>query len=71
MRFRAIANGFVDHPDCEELRKNGSGTAYCGGDFADTSFDGSSDGFGDTGSDGSSGGDGGGGDGGGGCGGGD
>ena len=45
-----IANGFVYHPDCEELRKNGSGAAYCGGDFADTSFDGSSDGFGDTGS---------------------
>jgi hypothetical protein len=70
-----IANGFVYHPDCKELRKNGSGAAYCGGDFADTSFDGSSDGFGDTGSDGSGdgGGDGGGGggDGGGGCGGGD
>ena len=31
-----IANGFVYHPDCEELRKNGSGAAYCGGDFADT-----------------------------------
>ena len=46
-----IANGFVYQPDCEELRKNGSGAAYCGGDFADTSFDGSSDGFGDTGSD--------------------
>ncbi|MBR1212999.1 hypothetical protein [Bradyrhizobium sp. JYMT SZCCT0180] len=70
-----IANGFVYHPDCEELRKNGSGTAYCGGDFADTSVDGSSSGFGDGdgghasgdagGSDG-----GGGGDGGGGCGGG-
>ena len=59
-----IANGFVYHPDCEALRKNGSGAAYCGGDFADTSFDGSSDGFGDSGSD--AGGDGGGGDGGGG-----
>ena len=42
-----IANGFVYHPDCEELRKNGSGTAYCGGDFADSSVDGSSSGFGD------------------------
>jgi hypothetical protein len=71
-----IANGFVYHPDCEELRKNGSGTAYCGGDFADSSIDGSSSGFGDGdashgadsgGSDGSGGGDGGGG---GGCGGG-
>jgi hypothetical protein len=67
-----IANGFVYHPDCKALRKNGSGAAYCGGDFADTSFDGSSDGFGDAGSDasGDGGGDGGGGDGGGGCGGG-
>ncbi|WP_199805687.1 hypothetical protein [Bradyrhizobium lablabi] len=64
-----VANGFVYHPDCDELRKNGSGAAYCGGDFADGSVDGSTDGFGDTGSDsgGDSGGDGG--DGGGGCGG--
>ena len=73
-----IANGFVYHPDCEELRKDGSGAAYCGGDFADSSVDGSTSGFGDAGSDGSGhGGDGGGdggsgGDGGGGgCGGGD
>jgi hypothetical protein len=73
-----IANGFVYHPDCEELRKNGSGAAYCGGDFADSSVDGSTSGFGDAGRDGSGhGGDGGGdggsgGDGGGGgCGGGD
>lgn len=73
-----IAEGFVYHPDCEELRKNGSGTAYCGGDFSDSSVDGSSDGFGDgdAGHGGGSGGDGGGsdggsgGDGGGGCGGG-
>ena len=42
-----IPNGFVYHPDCEELRKSGSGTAYCGGDFADSSVDGSSAGFGD------------------------
>jgi hypothetical protein len=75
-----IPNGFVYHPDCEELRKNGSGAAYCGGDFADASVDGSSAGFGDgdasghggdgAGSDGGSGGDGGGGSCGGGCGGG-
>ena len=78
-----IGDGFVYHPDCEELRKNGSGAAYCGGDFSDTSIDGSSAGFGDAGNDGSGhgghggdaggghGGDGGGGDGGGGsCGGG-
>jgi hypothetical protein len=48
-----IPNGFVYHPQCEELRKNGSATAYCGGDFADSSVDGSSAGFGDAGSDGS------------------
>jgi hypothetical protein len=48
-----IPNGFVYHPDCRELRKNGSGAAYCGGDFSDTSIDGSSAGFGDAGSDGS------------------
>lgn len=77
-----IAGGFVYHPDCEELRKNGSGAAYCGGDFSDSSVDGSSAGFGDGdaghgghggdggGSDGGSGGDGGGGSCGGGCGGG-
>jgi len=59
-----IADGFVYHPQCEELRKNGSGAAYCGGDFASTSFDGSSAGFGDAGSDGSSHGGHGGGDGG-------
>ncbi len=66
-----IPGGFVYHPQCEELRKSGSGAAYCGGDFADSSVDGSSAGFGDAGSAGdASGGDGGSG-GGGGCGGGD
>ncbi|MFB9268679.1 glycine-rich domain-containing protein [Bradyrhizobium erythrophlei] len=55
-----IANGFVYHPDCEALRRNGGGGAYCGGDFSDTSIDGSSAGFGDAGSDGGHGGDGGG-----------
>jgi len=75
-----IADGFVYHPDCEELRKNGSGIAHCGGDFSDSSVDGSSSGFGDGdasghggdsgSSDGGSGGDGGGGSCGGGCGGG-
>jgi hypothetical protein len=50
-----IPDGFVYHPQCKELRKNDSsgGTAYCGGDFADHSVDGSSAGFGDAGSDGS------------------
>jgi hypothetical protein len=71
-----IPDGFVYHPRCEELRRDGSGgAAYCGGDFADSSVDGSSAGFGDAGSDGGGhgggdGGSGGGGDGGGGCGGG-
>jgi hypothetical protein len=75
-----IPGGFVYHPQCEALRRDGSGAAYCGGDFSDSSIDGSSAGFGDAGSDGSghggshgdSGGSdgGGGGDGGGGCGGG-
>jgi hypothetical protein len=71
-----IAGGFVYQPDCSELRRGGSGAGYCGGDFSDSSIDGSSAGFGDAGSDGGgdssdgAGGDGGGGDGGGGCGGG-
>jgi hypothetical protein len=47
-----IPDGFVYHPQCEELRKNGSGATYCGGDFSNTSFDGSSAGFGDFGNDG-------------------
>jgi len=50
-----LPGGFVYHPQCEALRKNGSGAAYCGGDFASTSFDGSSDGFGESGGDGHSG----------------
>jgi hypothetical protein len=54
-----IPNGFVYHPRCEELRKGGSGAAYCGGDFASASIDGGTDGFGDAGS-GDGGGDGGG-----------
>ena len=77
-----IPDGFVYQPQCEELRKNGSGTAYCGGDFADSSVDGGTAGLGDgasgghgisdsgSGDAGGGGGDGGGGCGGGGCGGG-
>ena len=70
-----IANGFVYAPDCAALRRNGDRGTQCGGDFSSSSFDGSTDGFGDSGrsSDGGSsdsgGGDSGGGDGGG-CGGG-
>jgi hypothetical protein len=62
-----IPNGFAYHPDCEALRRGGSGAVYCGGDFASSSVDGGTAGFGGDGG----GGDGGGGDGGGGgCGGG-
>jgi len=79
-----IAGGFVYAADCAALRADGRGDVYCGGDFGDSSFDGSTDGFGDShgghgggdsgGSDASGdsgGGDGGSGCGGGGCGGGD
>lgn len=69
-----IANGFRYTPNCDALRRDStgsSGTVHCGGDFSDSSYDGSTDGFGDSPSgDGSSGEDGGG-DGGSGCGGGD
>ena len=64
-----IANGFVYSPDCNALRRNGSGSAYCAGDFGSSSIDGGTDGFGDGAGDGGSA-DGGGGCGGGGCGGG-
>jgi hypothetical protein len=70
-----IPNGFVYHPQCEALRRDGhqmgsgASAGHCGGDFSSTSFDGSSAGFGDAGSSGDSGG-GGDGGGGGGCGGG-
>jgi hypothetical protein len=53
-----IPNGFVYHPDCEQLRKGGSGAVYCAGDFSSSSVDGGTAGFGD--GDGSGGGDGGG-----------
>ena len=42
-----IPNGFVYHPRCEALREGGTGTAYCGGDFSSSSFDGGTAGFGD------------------------
>ncbi|HJY35883.1 MAG TPA: hypothetical protein VJ299_00395 [Steroidobacteraceae bacterium] len=46
-----IADGFVYRPDCKKVRASGdssveAGIVYCGGDFCDTSFDGSIDGFG-------------------------
>jgi hypothetical protein len=69
-----IANGFRYAPDCKKGVRNaqgdgGTSTPYCGGDFSSSSFDGSTDGFGDASPSGGEGGDGGG-DGGGGCGGG-
>jgi hypothetical protein len=47
-----IADGFVYAPDCKRARSSsdagaGASVVYCGGDFADSSFDGSTDGFGD------------------------
>jgi hypothetical protein len=47
-----IADGFYYAADCQALRRRGredaqSTIVYCGGDFASTSFDGSTDGFGD------------------------
>ncbi len=75
-----IANGFVYALDCNVLRRQspaGDGaTVHCGSDFGSTSFDGTTDGFGDWSGGGgesggagatSDGGGGGGGDGGGGC----
>jgi hypothetical protein len=47
----SIADGFVYAPDCKKARGSydtNAGIVYCGGDFADTSFDGSADGFGDS-----------------------
>ena len=47
-----IADGFHYSPDCKALRNDrnerGSGTSYCGGDFSDSGFDGSTDGLGDS-----------------------
>lgn len=64
-----IANGFRYVPDCSGVRRedsSGTGTAYCGGSFSDSSIDGNTDGFSDSGDGSSDGGDGGGGCGGGG-----
>jgi hypothetical protein len=43
-----IANGFVYHPQCDELRKRTDGTVHCGGDFSSSSHDGGTAGFGET-----------------------
>lgn len=44
-----IADGFHYQPDCNGVRRSESGSTggYCGGDFSNSSFDGSTDGFGD------------------------
>jgi hypothetical protein len=47
----AIAGGFLYAADCAALRAGGRGDLYCGGDFSDSSFDGSTSGFGDSDSD--------------------
>ncbi|HEY7638804.1 MAG TPA: hypothetical protein VH814_03685 [Steroidobacteraceae bacterium] len=46
-----IADGFVYSPDCSRARESNAGSSgviYCGGDFVEISFDGSTDGFGDS-----------------------
>lgn len=47
-----IRDGFVYAPDCRKLRETDPNTtaAHCGGDFSDSSIDGSIEGFGDSGS---------------------
>lgn len=47
-----ISDGFRYVPDCSRIGNDtGTGVVHCGGDFADTSYDGTSDGFGDSSSD--------------------
>lgn len=47
-----ISNGFSYVLDCQGVKREGaqgnSGTVYCGGDISSSSFDGSTDGFGDS-----------------------
>jgi hypothetical protein len=65
-----IENGFVYHPQCDELRKQGNSNVHCGGDFSASTADGGTAGFGESSSDSSSSDGGSSGDSGGGCGGG-
>lgn len=44
-----IGDGFRYVPDCSALRAGGDASAHCGGDFASSSVDGSTDGFSDIG----------------------
>ena len=55
-----IGDGFRYVPDCKALREGGDGSAHCGGDFASSSSEGGTDGFGDIGVSADAGGDGGG-----------
>ena len=51
-----IPGGFTYHPQCEALRPAGTaGAVYCGGDFADVSYDGGTAGLGDSSAEGSGG----------------
>ncbi len=43
-----IANGFHYQPNCSKLRQHDNASGYCGSEFSDSSFDGSSAGFGDS-----------------------
>jgi len=45
-----IAGGFIYKPDCSMHRSYTDPPVHCGGDFADSAFDGSTEGLGDTGS---------------------
>lgn len=42
----AIADGFIYKADCRKERPDDDAVVHCGGDFADSSFDGSTEGFG-------------------------
>lgn len=52
-----IADGFVYKPDCRKERSDvgASAAVHCGGDFSETSYDGSTEGFGDFATDGGTG----------------
>lgn len=54
-----IVNGFQYLPDCSRFAQQSGGRAvYCGGDFADSSYDGGTDGLAESSTDGDAGGDG-------------
>ena len=55
-----IADGFIYKPDCRKEERAdpggcGGGATHCGGDFSETSYDGTTEGFGDFATDGGSG----------------